>query len=211
MSDSKWAGSSEKDQSRWAILVSKGISLCGDISKIMTWLQTESLELKERIKYIYSWYIQLKQRTCNQRLKHNPNPRENGLQPVTMYLLIPGTIKDSKWSTALIVLYLRGCRFLLKSLECCFWNMPQTRSSTHLRGGHRSPFEFKVTHIGYGPGKTWEKQSVVVAYSMKSSHPNYTLFCDNFKELKMSLSKTMIDDILPYVVPRYWTDEDCSL
>ena len=45
--------------------------------------------------------------------------------------------------------------------------------------GHRSPFEFQVAHIGYG--KTWEKQSVVEAYSMKSRHPNYTLLSGKFK------------------------------
>ena len=44
---------------------------------------------------------------------------------------------------------------------------------------NHSPFEFKDTHIGYG--ETWKKKSIVEAYLMKSSYPNYTILCGNFK------------------------------
>ena len=76
--------------------------------------------------------------------------------------------------------------------------------------GHRSPFEFQVTHIGYG--ESWEKQRVVDAYSTKSSHPNYTFPCGRFKSftslsyLKQPKYSMLIDDI-PCAVPRCRTDE----
>ena len=82
--------------------------------------------------------------------------------------------------------------------------------------GHRSPFEFQVTHIEYG--EAWEKKSVVEAYSMKNGHPNYTFPCGKFKSfasLNMSYKQprdSMLIGDIPCAVPRYRTDEEvCRL
>ena len=83
--------------------------------------------------------------------------------------------------------------------------------------GHRSPFEFQVTHIGYG--ESWEKYSVVDAYLMKNSHPNNTFPCGRSKSFtglmilcfKQPRDSMLIDNI-PCEVPRYRTDEEmCRL
>ena len=109
VSGNKWPGSSSwETQSRWAIWVSRGVSLCAFISKIERWL-----ELKERIKYTHyinsrlpvrwkddhwarplpsgvAWTMQnsksspcptASEATSNRQLKHNPNPRRKGRCP----------------------------------------------------------------------------------------------------------------------------------
>jgi hypothetical protein len=51
-------------------------------------------------------------------------------------------------------------------LVCATEFNPPTRS-------HRGLFNFQVTDVGYR--ETWKEKGVVEAYSMKGSHPNYTL------------------------------------
>ena len=98
--------------------------------------------------------VQLKQLTCNRQLKHNPNPRRRHPRSPGISHLAREKKSDLSASLILLVLVVREChgKHLAKAIRMLF-----LERATELNPSARGPFQFQVTHIGYGE-KLGEKE-----------------------------------------------------